>query len=151
MLPPMYNGNGPRIVTTVGGLPSNTYNVYVLYWTDQIPNPWRIRAGLTDTTDPLPLFIGGNAPSPSAPVNQDAGAGDNGTGGAGQGRRLWIASLGQVTGTSIDVYVEDGPAANNNQRTWYDGIAYAAVPEPSSMAMALASAACVAKFVRRRR
>jgi hypothetical protein len=135
--------NVPRVVTTISGLASNTYNVWVLYWIDQAGSPWRIRAGLTDSVDPLPLFIGGGAGTP--PTNEPAGAVDSAN------RVLWKASLGQVTGTSINVYVEDAPATTNNERTWYDGVAYEAVPEPSALALAMAGAAGVLGLRRRRR
>jgi len=39
-----------------------------------------------------------------------------------------------VTGTSISIFVEDAPAANGNERTWYDGIGYE-VPEPASLVL----------------
>jgi len=138
----------PRVVTTVAGLPSNTYNVWAIYWIDQNGSPWRIRAGLTDTVAPLPLFVGGGAGTPG--VNEPTGGFDNATGGSGTGRKIWKASLGQVTGTSISVFVEDAPATSGNERTWYDGIAYEAVPEPASLTMVLA-AACAGGFMRRRR
>jgi hypothetical protein len=99
----------------------NTYDVYVYYWSDQSSSPWRIRAGLEDTVDPLTLYH--RYDGYSVQVGQDSA-----------GRRLWEAYLGQVTGTSISVFVEDGPAANTNERTWYDGIGYE-VPEPASLVL----------------
>lgn len=112
----------PRVVTSVGGLAMNTYDVYVYYWSDQAGSPWRIRAGLADTVDPLTLFS-----------IYDGSSTQVGTDSAG--RKLWQASLGQVTGTSISVFVEDAPAANGNERTWYDGIGYEAIPEPATLAL----------------
>lgn len=109
----------PRVVTTVSGLARHTYNVYVYYWSDQSNSPWRIRAGLEDTVDPLPLFIKGD--TNSIQVGTDSA-----------GRKLWQAFLGQVTGTSISVFVEDAPATSGIERTWYDGIGYE-VPEPASL------------------
>lgn len=106
----------PRVVTTVSGLAPNAYDVYVYFWSDQHNSPWRIRAGLEDTIDPLPLFIGGGDPSGDPiPVLIQRDNDD---------RKLWQAYLGQVSGTSISVFVEDAPAENGNQRTWYDGIGY---------------------------
>jgi hypothetical protein len=105
----------------VGGLSLGTYDVYVYYWSDQSSSPWRIRAGLEDTVDPLALFITGSGTPTPIQVGTDT-----------SGRKLWQASLGQVTGTSISVFVEDAPAANGNNRTWYDGIGYE-VPEPATM------------------
>ena len=124
--------NVPRVVTTVGGLALNTYDVYIYFWIDQNGSPWRIRAGLEDTVEPLTLFIGSNSiTSTDSPISW-VGRDDNTT---NQGRRLLQAYLGQVTGTSISVFVEDAPAANGNERTWYDGIGYEVIPEPATMAL----------------
>jgi hypothetical protein len=116
----------PRVVTTVAA-PAGLNDVYVYFWTDQSSSPWRIRAGLSDSVDPLPLFIGGGAGSPP-PVD---------TGGRDQDNRvLWRGYVGQVAGASpIAVYIEDAPAANGNERTWYDGVGYELVPEPTSLAL----------------
>ena len=120
--------NIPRVVTTVSGLALNTYDVYVYFWMDQNGSPWRIRAGFENTVDPLPLYVGSNGITPTdSPVSW--------VGSDSQNRRLLQAYLGQVTGTSISVFVEDAPAANGNERTWYDGIGYAVVPEPASLAL----------------
>ena len=118
----------PRLVTTVNGLASATYNVYAYFWSDQNSSPWRIRAGLTDGTDPLPLFVGGSAPSGS-PLPIDTTVRN------GAGRILWQASLGTETGTQLKVYIDDAPATTNNERTWYDGVGYQAVPEPGTLVL----------------
>jgi PEP-CTERM motif len=119
----------PRLVTTKSGLAAGVYEVYTFFWADQNGSPWRIRTGLTDSVDPLPLFVGGGAPSGS-PLPIDTGGRD------GAGRILWRASVGQATGSSISVYVEDAPATSGNERTWYDGIGYErVVPEPTSFAL----------------
>jgi hypothetical protein len=110
--------NVPRVVTTAN-VPSGLYDVYVYFWIDQSGSPWRIRAGLVNTPDPLPEFIGSNTftadSTPIAWVASDSGG----------PRRLMRAYLGQTGGSSISVFVEDYPASNGNQRTWYDGIGYA--------------------------
>ena len=98
----------PRLVTTVGGLASATYNVYAYFWSDQASSPWRIRAGLTDTAADLPLFVGGGGLAGS-PVPVDTTVRD------ATGRVLWQASLGQVTGNSIKVFIDNAPATTNNE------------------------------------
>jgi hypothetical protein len=117
----------PRVVTTVSGLPSDTYNVYVYFWSDQSNSPWRVRAGLTDDPNPLSLYLGSNTPSGTpTPVNIATDSG---------GRIFYQVLLGQQTGTSLSVFVEDGPATGGTSRTWYDGIGYeSAIPEPASLA-----------------
>lgn len=108
-----------RVVTTVS-VPQNAYDVYVYFWMDQSGSPWRIRAGLEDTLDPLELFIGSNTFTPDSEPISWVGTDAN-------GRRLLQAYIGQASGSSISVYVEDQPAANGNERTWYDGIGYVKV------------------------
>jgi hypothetical protein len=135
--------NVPRLVTNVVGLAPALYNVYAYFWGDQNSSPWRIRAGLTDSVDPLGLFIGGSSPSGS-PLPIDTGGRD------GAGRVLWQASLGQVTGNSFSVYVEDAPAANGNERTWYDGVGYERIPEPTCAILLGAASLMIVISLRRR-
>jgi hypothetical protein len=115
--------NGPRLATTVSGLPAANYEVFVFYWDVRGAGNWGIRASLTDSADQLPYFGSGlpgelAVDGPSVEVMADNAS-----------RWLMRASLG-VTGpgaTSITAYVDDRPAAagsGNNQRTWYDGIGY---------------------------
>jgi hypothetical protein len=132
----------PRVVTSVGSLALNTYDVYLYFWSDQAGSPWRIRAGLTDDASPLSLYIGGAAPSGTptpTQINTDS-----------NGRFFFQVNLGQVTGTSINVFVEDAPATSNNERTWYDGIGYSIIPEPSSLALAGMGVAAMLIFRRRK-
>ena len=108
-----------RVVTTVS-VAQGVYDVYVYFWIDQNGSPWRIRAGLQDTVDPLTLFIGSNTftatDTPISLVALDSSS-----------RRLLQAYVGQTSGSSISVFVEDAPATNGNERTWYDGIGYVKV------------------------
>ena len=52
---------------------------------------------------------------------------------------MYGVKLGQTTvsgGSSIEVFVGPGSTTDgSNLRTWYDGVGYAAVPEPSSLAL----------------
>jgi hypothetical protein len=109
----------PRLKTTVSDLPTDTYDVYVYFWSDQANSPWRIRAGLTDSEEPLPLFIAGKTPKGDPEPVLLAVDGAN--------RKLYQVKLGQVKGTSISVFVEDAPDKGGINRTWYDGIGYAVV------------------------
>jgi hypothetical protein len=63
-------------------------------------------------------------------------------------RRLIQVYLGQTSGTSISAYVE-GEQVGTTDRTWYDGIGYRQVPEPTSFALLFAG--LTASFVLRRR
>jgi len=107
--------NCPRLKTSVS-VPTNTYDVYIYFWQAQA---WPIRAGLEDTagTNSLAQFTDAN----SIQVASDSG-----------GRQLRRGYLGRVDNvSSIEVYVEDLPATDNNTRTWYDGIGYAVAPTSS--------------------
>jgi len=140
------NENAQRLKTTVSGLAPNTYNVYIYLWSDF--SDWRIRAALVDNpSGELPLFVVGQALSGS-PLPTVANPADF----AGytplvteDNRTMYQAFLGQITGTSFSVFVDNDPGDGDPAfprafyqfpffaRTWYDGIGYsiAAVPEPS--------------------
>jgi hypothetical protein len=133
-----------RLVTTISGLASGTYAVYAYFWSDS--SSWRMQAALTDNPGgDLPLYISPGAVSGTPPLTRALAAEITGTSGLvtdalGQltdssNRRFWQISLGEVTGTGFSVYIDDGPAANSNSRTWYDGVGYAVVPEPSALAL----------------
>ncbi len=137
--------NAPRLRTTVSGLPVDTYNVYAYFWSDQAGSPWQIRAGLIDDANPLPRYQGSGiattigSAAGSAPdggnlpvlIATDTAGGSN----TPSGRRVWQVLLGQQTGSSISVYVEDLPPTNGNERAWYDGVGYERIPEPTAMAL----------------
>jgi hypothetical protein len=135
----------PRLVTTYSGLPEETYAVYAYFWSDT-SLMWRIRAGLSNPTSELPLFAPGGSgvtqyytgadatvfssslsPNPFTTTDVMVAEGN---------RRLYQAYLGTVTGTSINVYIDDEAAhMTYDKRTWYDGVGYEVVPEPSTIAM----------------
>jgi hypothetical protein len=122
----------PRLVSTITA-PAGLKDVYAYFWTNEFVQAWRLRAGLTDTIDPLPLFVGGNPPTIGSPLPVDTGGRDLQTNG---GRRLFRAYLGQSSATSLSVYLDDGPAVDGTERTWYDGIGYeVVVPEPTCMVL----------------
>lgn len=138
--------NAHRLKTTVSGLAPGTYDVYAFYWSDS--SNWRMQASLTDNPGgDLPLYI--FQPLTPGVVQHYTGA-DASVGSAtlannpfatnvlvAEGnRRMLQIPLGQVTGTSFSVYVDDSSIqADQNERTWYDGVGYSFVPEPSSLAL----------------
>jgi hypothetical protein len=118
-----------------------------------------MQAALTDNPGgALALYVSPGAVSGTPPLTRALAAEITGTSGLlvnglGQltdssNRRLWQIDLGQVSGTGFSVYIDDGPAANSNERTWYDGVGYSLVPEPSSFALLGCAAAA---FLARRR
>ncbi|MBN2019841.1 MAG: PEP-CTERM sorting domain-containing protein [Sedimentisphaerales bacterium] len=118
----------PRLVTIVSGLDAGKeYDVYVCFWGDQSGSPWRIRAGLTNETE-LPLWVIGDGEwqGPTTPIQVGLDMSN---------RILYAALVGTVTGVEyIEMFVEDAPAANGNERTWYDGVALD-VPEPATLVL----------------
>jgi hypothetical protein len=147
--------NAPRLVTTITGLASGTYDLYAYFWspgtlTADNAQQWLLRAGLTDAPGELQLYsrVLGILPTPINPpgmiiasqVTSSAGFTLAPTIFTEGGRNLWQASLGQavVTGGSVQIFIDDyAPAGSVNNRTWYDGVGYAVVPEPSSLALAV--------------
>jgi hypothetical protein len=71
----------------------------------------------------------------------------------GEGNRtLFEADLGTAvadTNGDIKIYIDDVANTSSSNRTWYDGVGYEAVPEPSTFS--LLALALGAFFVRRRR
>lgn len=131
--------------TTVSGLSSDTYDVYVYYWSDT--SDWRIQAGLA--SDSLTEF-GFQTQTAGTTVYR---AQDNTTAYSDslgvnpfttavmltEGNRTLVqAYLGQVTGTEISVFLDDSPDAattGSDARTWYDGVGYEVIPEPATIGL----------------
>lgn len=113
-------------------------NPTVTYWSDDqplaahnslAPVPGTNGSGTVDASavDAATLTFAGTAPVVI-----------EGSGTTGE-RRLYGINLGQVTlsgETTIDVYIEQLiETSSNYSRTWYDGVGYEVVPEPSSLAL----------------
>ena len=156
--------NANRLQTSVTGLEMNAYNVYAYFWSDSSLT-WRMEASLTDNPGgDLPLYMPGSAGVTSFYTGTDAtilSSNPAVNGGvnpfttevmvAEGNRRLYQIDLGQVTGTGFNVFIDDFAAMTGQaERTWYDGIGYSVVPEPSSFAL-LGLGAVVSGLLRRRK
>jgi hypothetical protein len=149
--------NAVRLVTGVSGLPENTYNAYVYFWSDSSPT-WQIGASLSDAAGQLPLYKPGDANVTQFYTGADATVYSTSLTEnpfttavmiAEGNRRLYQAFLGTFTGTSLDICIEGNRAMTGfNERTWYDGIGCSVVPEPSTFS--LAGCALIALFASRR-
>ncbi len=141
---PEVGENSHPLRTNVNGLSPDTYDVFVYFWSDVPNNGWRIRAALEEGDGDWPLFTpttegvvqfyeGGDATIFSSSLTENPFTGDVMV--AEGNRRLFQAHVGTFTGTEFSVFINDGPADSNNQRTWYDGVGYSVVPEPSTYAL----------------
>jgi hypothetical protein len=151
--------NAQRLVSSVA-VPAGTYNVFAYFWSDN-SNMWRLRAGLTDAAGDLPLYIPGDAgvtqfyTGADATVMSSTLAPNPFTSDvmiAEGNRRLYQIALGQSTGSSVTVFVDDMGATQTafNERSWYDGIGYALVPEPTAGGLAILTMAGLTAAARRR-
>ncbi len=113
--------NAPALRTTVDMLPSSPYEIFLVYLTRN--------DGIADNAT-LDARIGTSAAFTTYDQTNVAESID--------GTSVWslsIASLGTTAATtSFSVDVAGNPTANNN-RNDYIGVAYRAVPEPSSIAL----------------
>jgi hypothetical protein len=133
--------NAPELRTAIGGLtPGALYQVYAFFW-DPTSNveDWNMRAGTTSNAGANTLFTApdatGELASTAAILASTLTFSTAPTLTLDAGRDLRAADLGTVTADvngQIFVYVDDLPtSANVNRRTWYDGVGFEAVPEPS--------------------
>lgn len=118
-----------RLKTTISGLDAGeTYLMYVIFWSDEHNSPWRIRAGYTEAECDAQLWVG-YPPGPWGPTTPFEVGLDS------AGRHMWAGRLpGLVSGvTSVDIYIDDEPTDDSNERTWYDGVGV--IPEPATVAL----------------
>ena len=137
--------NAVRLATSVSGLAPDTYNAYAYFWSDN-STTWRLGASLTDDVGQLTVYQPGDAGVSQYYTGGDATVLSSSLGVnpfttdvmiAEGNRRLYEVSLGTFTGTGFTVFIEgDSSMTGQDQRTWYDGIGYSVVPEPSTLALA---------------
>ncbi len=156
--------NAVEIVTTVSGLTIGTYKAYVFFVAvEAVSGPsggdeeFPIRAGLASNPGANPIFTQAvSSETPGATVGINAGtltfANTFVPGTAGDGRTNYAGFLGEVlvTDGTLSVYVDDLPATiDADERTWYTGIGYELIPEPSTVLLGVLGALTL--LVRRRR
>ena len=140
----------PELTTTVTGLAAGTYTVWAFFW-DQIDSDaqnWVLSAGLTSGS--LNTYSAPGEPTvPGATTSNVQWAGtlsfDSSVNVDGYNdgnptllRQLFGINLGDavVSGTgSLDVYLGNNLTTGAANRTWYEGVGYELVPEPSSTAL----------------
>lgn len=146
-----------EIVTTATGLDNGFYNVYAFFVAVQAPGTaggggdeeFPIRAGLSSNPSGNQIFtqVIDPAQTPGAIVGTDAStlSFDNtfvpGTATDGRANLAGLVGVAEVTDGTLSVYIDDLPATVTDEstradlRTWYTGVGYEVVPEPSSLAL----------------
>jgi hypothetical protein len=138
----------PELTTQISGLADGTYDVWVFFW-DQVTSGsqnWTISAGLTSgslTTYQAPINLPGQ-PDVAGAVTTGVSDANDLTFSASvlatdtTNRTMYGINLGEATvsgGSTINVFIDDLDGGGNSNRTWYDGVGYELVPEPSSLAL----------------
>jgi len=135
------NSGDPELTTEITGLSDGTYNIWVFYWAREDNHNWGIHAGLAPGTElanvsSLPYYSDvSNGVNASNLTFTNSPIVNRGT--ESNISPLYGSNLGQVVvtgGAVVNVYIND-KNGNATTRTWYEGVGYELVPEPSSLAM----------------
>lgn len=140
----------PELTTTISGLADGTYTIWTFYWDQVASNSqnWTISTGLTSGS--LTTYSS-TVNGPGVPAIEGAtssGVDTDGlaftttvlkianAGNATQERRMYGINLGNVTVSggsgTVNVFVDNNIGNGTGNRTWYDGVGYELVPEPST-------------------
>lgn len=155
--------NAPEIATTISGLISGgIYNIWVNFYdvSNDLNQNWPIRAGFN--SGELTLFANGDDGGAAALDATPAGLAsgliylDEPRFTDGSGRLLYAGFLGSSMATvngEIVVFIDNMnvPGGGVNNRTWYDGVSYEVIPEPSTYAMMFGVLTLLYAYSRRRR
>lgn len=128
----------PTIVTTITGLTAGAqYNIVVHFWDpDSTVEDWNVQAGfsagsLTSYTRETGALSGSTASGLASTLSYDVAP----TLFASGARSNIAADLGTTTANAfgnIEVFIDDFGSTDVNVRTWYDGVSFEAIPEPSA-------------------
>ncbi|MEM6885703.1 MAG: PEP-CTERM sorting domain-containing protein [Verrucomicrobiota bacterium] len=148
-------GTVPELTTQLTGLADGVYDIWVFYADNGAggnPAPtsgqaWNIAAGFTSGaltnyneaagTETTALTFSGSAPV-AEPASEITLLGVN------------IGQANVVGGSTIDIFVNNAPTGVNFDRTWYDGVGYSVVPEPSTFALLLIAGTGILALRRRK-
>lgn len=131
----------PELTTEISGLSDGVYDVWVFFWdaTDGgVPNQWTIAAGLTSGALTSYSFDGpGDTASTVAASTLTFDVEPLLTEGT---LTMYGVNIGEATVTSsstINVFIDDltNAGGSGTFRTWYDGVGYELVPEPTSFGL----------------
>lgn len=140
-------------IVTSATVANGIYDVFVFYYAVNDNGDFPIRAGLSSGTHTVFDRVGnkGTAGQDSSTLAFGAGVAPPTN---GESRTLLYGLVGQTTVSdgTLNVYIDDFPASStgtSNDRTWYQGIGYEVIPEPS--AAVLSALGTLALLGRRRR
>lgn len=141
-------------LVTSATVPNSLYDVFVFYYAVNESGDYPIRAGLSSNPNANPVFdragnVGTAGGDALAELSFDVAPPSG-----GESRTLLYGFVGQVevTDGSLEVFIDDFPASTtgtSNDRTWYQGIGYEVIPEPSTAVLGALGA--LALLGRRRR
>jgi hypothetical protein len=148
----------PEITTQITGLTNGaTYDIWAFFWDNvSTSERWMLSAGLTTASLTTYSNDAVTGATTTGVVNTNTltlvGSPTITQTVSGTTYNMFGIKLGQVVvaGGATNVYVDRSifGTSNSQNRVWYDGVGFEAVPEPSS---ALLSLGALALFVRRRR
>jgi hypothetical protein len=137
---PGFTEDAPELRTTVSGLtPNATYKVYALFWDPtSTGEDWNIRSGFSSSPGSNTLYsasdsIGDLGGATAAVLASGLAYSNPPTIFLESGRALLAGLVGTTVADgvgSLSVFIDDMPLparSSVNQRTWYDGVAYAQV------------------------
>lgn len=133
------------LLNTTTPVEAGLYDVYAYFWGDK-DEDWQLLAGLSPSA--LMVFDKSSAQHVDLATLVGATAAEANAGDL----LLYRAYLGRTehaAGENLQVFIDDG-IGSLATRTWYDGIGYAAVPEPTSTTLTLGGAMLLLNFRRRR-
>lgn len=138
-----------NLVTTLS-VPNGTYQVFAFFWSDRTGtanDDWDITTGLVGSpflqyTTTTPGVFAVDAVSQADPATTVTGlnvlgqAPDDYTDFIDGNRTLYVAPIGTANVTTGQFQVDVDGSSLMAGRTWYDGIGYTLVPEPSTAILA---------------
>ncbi len=136
--------DAPMLRTSATGLAAGGYDVWAFFWSDQ-NEQWQVQAGLSASSLALLEKQGAEHVSLAELIGADV---DTANAGDLQLYKVYLGRTNVGLDGTLSVYVDDGLGTSGTSRTWYDGIGFAAVPEPTSL---LSLFALGATSIRRRR
>ena len=150
------SGQDPDLTTQITGLDDNDYNVWAFFWDASGADQWELTVGLSSTlTDADDTYSFDGDGNTTAPVEASTLTFDTAPDFTEDNRTMYAVNLGTATvsgGSSIDVFIEQlGTNDQGRDRTWYDGVGYEVVPEPSSFGLIAGFLGLTWVMLRRRR